>query len=224
MTDIILFNKPFQVLSQFSKDGDKATLADFICLPDIYPAGRLDFDSEGLMLLTSNGSLQHLISSPQFKMPKTYWAQVEGIPSELALSRLQAGVELKDGITLPAHVKRIFPENIPERTPPIRFRQSIPTSWIELQIHEGKNRQVRRMTAAVGLPTLRLIRTAIGPYSIESENITIGEWKKVAISPELQQQVNLFEQRKNKKTSKSPPPYRRSHGSKTRKKPTRKND
>ncbi|WP_191600775.1 pseudouridine synthase [Marinomonas algicola] len=222
MTDLILFNKPFQVLSQFSKEGDKATLADFISLPDVYPAGRLDFDSEGLMLLTSNGALQHLIASPQFKMPKTYWAQVEGIPSDYALSQLEAGIELKDGVTLPAKVKRIFPDNIHERTPAVRFRQSIPTSWIELQIHEGKNRQVRRMTAAVGYPTLRLIRVAIGPYSIEHNNVSVGEWKKEPISSELTQQVNLFEQRKSKKTSTSFD--RRRHSSQARKKPIRKND
>jgi 23S rRNA pseudouridine2457 synthase len=223
MTDIILFNKPFQVLSQFSRDGEKSTLADFISLPDVYPAGRLDFDSEGLMLLTSNGSLQHLISSPQFKMTKTYWAQVEGIPSDLALSQLQTGVELKDGMTLPAKAKRIYPDNIQERIPPVRFRQSIPTSWIELQIHEGKNRQVRRMTAAVGYPTLRLIRIAIGPYSIEEKSIAVGEWKKASVSSELQQQVNLFEQQKSKKTSSSPSHKRRGHGSQTRKNGSRKN-
>ena len=218
MTDIILFNKPFQVLSQFSADGDKTTLANFIHLPGVYPAGRLDFDSEGLMLLTDNGALQHLISSPQFKMPKTYWAQVEGVPSESALSQLRAGVELKDGITLPAQAKQIYPETIQERTPPVRFRQSIPTSWIELTIHEGKNRQVRRMTAAVGFPTLRLIRVAIGPYSIKTENLITGEWKKVLIPTELQQQVSRFEQRRSKKPSKFASSDRRSRYSPTGKK------
>ncbi|MFT2110173.1 pseudouridine synthase [Marinomonas sp. 2405UD68-3] len=215
MNNIILFNKPFQVLSQFSNDGDKKTLAHFIDIPNVYPAGRLDFDSEGLMLLTENGSVQHLISSPTFKMPKTYWAQVEGIPSEYDLEKLRNGVELKDGITLPAQAKSITPNSISDRSPPVRFRQAIPTSWVELKIHEGKNRQVRRMTAAIGYPTLRLIRVAIGPYSIDTENLAEGEWKSVPLSPEFQERVFQFEKNRKKSTSRAPTNNSRRHYSKT---------
>lgn len=216
MNDIILFNKPFQVLSQFSDDGYKKTLAQFIDVPNVYPAGRLDFDSEGLMLLTENGSVQHLISSPEFKMPKTYWAQVEGIPTVLDLEKLRNGVELKDGMTLPAQVKHITQSTIPERSPPVRFRQAIPTSWIELQIHEGRNRQVRRMTAAIGYPTLRLIRMAIGPYSIETENLAEGEWKTVALSSELKERVFEFEKNRKKSAPRTPSYNSRRHYSKTK--------
>ncbi len=173
----IRFNKPFQVLSQFSKEGDKVTLASFIELKGVYPAGRLDYDSEGLLLLTDNGTLQHRIADPKHKLPKTYWAQVEGEISDEAITALQRGIKLKEGKTRPAKCKIIEePELIWPRDPPIRERKNIPTSWIELTIREGKNRQVRRMTAAVGFPTLRLIRYAIGSVTIDG--LAQGEWHK----------------------------------------------
>jgi 23S rRNA pseudouridine2457 synthase len=179
MPKLILLNKPFDVLTQFTDEGGRKTLKDFVSISGIYPAGRLDRDSEGLVLLTDSGPLQHFISDPKHKLEKTYWVQVEHIPSEQSLEKLINGVELKDGLTRPAKAKLIDPPSVWPRTPPIRERQSIPTQWIELKITEGKNRQVRRMTAAVGHPTLRLIRYAIGEWTLDTlEN---GHWREVSI-------------------------------------------
>jgi 23S rRNA pseudouridine2457 synthase len=173
---LILLNKPFNVLCQFTDDtGTKRTLADYLAVRDVYPAGRLDFDSEGLVLLTNAGWLQHRIANPACKEPKTYWVQVEGTPDDVALERLAAGVKLKDGFTLPAEVERIAPQ-VWERHPPIRERKSIPTAWIALTLREGRNRQVRRMTAAVGYPTLRLIRVRIGEWDLAG--LKPGEWRE----------------------------------------------
>lgn len=174
---IILFNKPFNVLCQFTDKEGRKTLADFIPFKNVYPAGRLDYDSEGLVVLTDDGKLQHLISDPKNKMPKSYLVLVEGIPDEVALNKLRKGVHLKDGITKPAKVKLIDEPKIWERIPPIRLRKNIPASWLELTITEGRNRQVRRMTAAVGFPTLRLIRYAVGEWTIDK--IAPGYYKKM---------------------------------------------
>ena len=174
--NLIGLNKPYGVLSQFTPEGRWRGLKDFIDLPGFYVAGRLDADSEGLLLLTSDGKLQARISDPRHKMEKTYWVQVEGEPDDAALAQLRQGVVLNDGPTRPARARRMdAPAGLWERDPPVRFRQSIPTSWIELVISEGRNRQVRRMTAAVGYPTLRLVRAAIGPYSLEG--LGVGMWR-----------------------------------------------
>jgi 23S rRNA pseudouridine2457 synthase len=180
MSRILLFNKPYGVICQFSPDGMHPTLADYIAVPDVYPAGRLDTDSEGLLLLTDDGGLQHRIADPQHKLAKTYWVQVEGEPDAAALQQLRCGVQLKDGMTLPAEAQLIAaPDNLWPRDPPIRFRKDIPASWLQLTIREGKNRQVRRMTAAVGYPTLRLIRYAIGEWSLDG--LDPGTWREDAI-------------------------------------------
>lgn len=179
MSRILLFNKPYGVVCQFSRDGLHPTLADYIALPGFYPAGRLDTDSEGLLLLTDDGRLQHRITDPEHKLPKTYRVQVEGVPDEAVLQKLRRGVVLKDGITRPAEVRLIGePKNLWPRDPPIRERKSIPTSWLELTIREGRNRQVRRMTAAVGHPALRLIRWRIGDWSLSE--IAPGQWQEAA--------------------------------------------
>lgn len=178
---LILFNKPYQVMCQFSPHPTRETLADYLDIPGIYPAGRLDADSEGLLLLTDDGNLQHKISHPDRKQPKTYIVQVEGIPDGSALKRLEGPLDLGDFITQPCQVKHIYPpEWLWERTPPIRERRNAPTSWLTVTLSEGKNRQVRRMTAAVGLPTLRLVRIAIGPFSLEKQPLWPGEWREVS--------------------------------------------
>lgn len=196
MSDIYLLNKPFNVLSTFTDPEDRATLAELISIPDIYAAGRLDYDSEGLLLLTSDGELQHRLANPKFKLEKSYWVQLEGEISEEALQQLRRGVELKDGKTRPAYAERLQPPDLWQRTPPIRERKNQPTSWIELRITEGKNRQVRRMTAAVGFPTLRLVRVAIGPWRVDG--LQPGQWRK--------EQVNLPTERTQKRPR---PPARR---------------
>lgn len=175
MTQIVLFNKPFDVLCQFTDETGRSTLADYLPIPGVYAAGRLDRDSEGLVVLTDDGRLQHRVADPRHKLPKSYWVQVEGEPDDAALARLRAGVMLKDGMTAPAEVERIAPPQIWPRTPPIRFRAQIPTHWINLTIREGRNRQVRRMTAAVGFPTLRLIRHRIGEW--ELGGLAPGEYR-----------------------------------------------
>ncbi|HYD97668.1 MAG TPA: pseudouridine synthase [Noviherbaspirillum sp.] len=178
---LFLFNKPFQVMCQFSAHATRKTLADYIDMPGIYPAGRLDADSEGLLLLTDDGKLQHRISHPDSKQPKTYIAQVEGVPDGEALQKLRAPLDLGDFITKPCNASQIVaPDWLWERDPPIRQRQDKPTGWLAITLSEGKNRQVRRMTAAVGLPTLRLVRISIGAFSLSTHPLWPGEWREVS--------------------------------------------
>jgi 23S rRNA pseudouridine2457 synthase len=179
MVRLILFNKPYLVLCQFTDSRGRLTLTDYIPIPYVYAAGRLDYDSEGLVLLTDSGKLQHDIADPGHKLPKTYWVQVESIPGDEALHQLMQGVQLRDGLTCPAQVRRMEPPAIWPRTPPIRERRHIPTSWLEITLKEGRKRQVRRMTAAVGHPTLRLIRQAIGPWVLGS--LQPGEWQDLKL-------------------------------------------
>jgi 23S rRNA pseudouridine2457 synthase len=183
-SDVILLNKPFGVLCQFTGDGDRRTLAEFISTPNVYPAGRLDADSEGLVVLTADGALQARISGPRFKLPKTYWVQVEGAPSEAALETLRRGVDLADVVTRPVVVRPMpEPAGLWPRDPPIRVRRAIPTAWLEMTLREGKNRQVRRMTAAVGLPTLRLVRFSIGPWTVAG--LAPGRWRAEPVDPSV---------------------------------------
>lgn len=206
----ILFNKPYGVLSQFTDKGtegsDRPTLSAYIDVPGVYPAGRLDRDSEGLMVLTSDGKLQARISDPRFKAPKTYWVQVEGTPDRGALQALANGVRLKDGITAPADVAEIAqPDGLWSRTPPVRFRKSVPDAWLRITLTEGRNRQVRRMTAHVGLPTLRLIRARIGPWSLEG--LTPGMWR--AADPAFDTNAGGFSTRKPGTSAKETAPVSR---------------
>lgn len=202
MARILLFNKPYGVLSQFTPEGRWQGLKDYLSIPGVYVAGRLDADSEGLLLLTDDGALQARIADPRYKLEKTYWVQVEGIPSEAALEALRQGVSLKDGVTRPAQARCIEePHGLWPRTPPVRYRAAIPTAWIELKIREGKNRQVRRMTAAVGYPTLRLIRAAIGRVTLAG--LAPGEWRQIQggfsdLAPEPPLRQNNFPRRNPK--------------------------
>lgn len=178
MSRLILLNKPYGVICQFSADEKHPTLKDYVPVPGVYPAGRLDTDSEGLLILTDDGRLQHRITDPRHKLAKTYWVQVEGLPDEAALEKLRRGVDLGDFVTLPAAAQAMDePRGLWPRNPPVRFRKAIPTSWISLTIREGKNRQVRRMTAAVGHPTLRLIRWSVGEWTLQG--LAPGEWRDV---------------------------------------------
>lgn len=183
MSRLILFNKPFGVLCQFTDAGTagspRPTLSQFIDVPGVYPAGRLDLDSEGLLLLTDDGRLQSRIADPKFKLPKTYLIQVEGEVTDASLTALRQGVRLKDGLTLPAEAERIDEPALWPRDPPVRFRKTVPDCWIKLTIREGRNRQVRRMTAAVGHPTLRLVRWAIGEWTLEG--LGQGTWREVSV-------------------------------------------
>lgn len=183
MSRLILLNKPYGVLCQFSGEAGQATLKDHVPVPGVYAAGRLDADSEGLLLLTDDGALQHRIADPRHKQPKTYFVQVEGEPDEAALAQLRAGLDLGDFHTRPCDARRVVePEWLWPRNPPVRFRKTVPTAWLEIVLREGKNRQVRRMTAKIGFPTLRLIRVAIGPWRLDG--LQPGEWREVAV-PDL---------------------------------------
>jgi 23S rRNA pseudouridine2457 synthase len=177
MPRILLLNKPYLVLCQFTDEQGRPTLADYVPVSGVYPAGRLDYDSEGLVVLTNSGALQYRISEPGQKLPKTYWAQVEGTPDQAALRKLARGVTLADGPTLPARVKLLPEPELWPRVPPIRFRKNVPTAWLEIVMTEGRKRQVRRMTAAVGLPTLRLVRVAVGDWRLGE--LKSGEWKEL---------------------------------------------
>lgn len=187
---LIAFNKPHGVICQFSPSGDKPTLKDFVDVPNVYAAGRLDTDSEGLLLLTDDGVLQARIADPKRNMVKTYWVQVEGEPTDLELVPLRQGVDLGDFITRPAAARLIPPPpGLWLRDPPVRFRQNIPTGWLEIGIAEGKNRQIRRMTAKIGYPTLRLVRIAIGSWVLA--DIAPGKWREIEVPPNMMQRIKL---------------------------------
>ena len=210
---LLLLNKPFRVLTRFRRGDERATLADFVAVPDVHPAGRLDYDSEGLLLLTDDGPLQSLITDPRHALEKIYLAQVEGVPGAVALARLRAGVDLPDGPTRPAGVRLIAePAWLWPRDPPIRKRAAIPVSWLKLGLREGRNRQVRRMTAAVGHPTLRLVRVAIGPWTLAG--LAPGSWRAVAPAELAAWQAALaplsFAARAGRSASRPPAPARSS--------------
>jgi len=183
MPRLILLNKPYGVLCQFSDARARETLADLVPVPGVYPAGRLDADSEGLVVLTGDGALQHRITDPRHKLPKTYWVQVEGEPTRAAVAALRHGVRLNDGMTRPARARVIVEPRLWPRDPPIRQRRAIPTAWLEMTLREGRNRQIRRMTAAVGHPTLRLVRVGIGPFTLGG--LAPGEWREAEVPREL---------------------------------------
>ena len=210
MAQLILLNKPFQVLSQFSDDQGRRTLRECVPVPGVYPAGRLDWDSEGLLLLTDDGALQARISDPRFKLPKTYLVQVEGKPGGQELQKLRQGITLKDGPTRPAKVELIEPPALWPRNPPVRSRKTVPDSWLKLTIDEGRNRQVRRMTAAVGYPTLRLVRIAIGPITLEG--LEPGQWDAITAEErcELREGLRGLRRAANQSGSGRRPPGRRS--------------
>ncbi|MBS0544653.1 MAG: pseudouridine synthase [Proteobacteria bacterium] len=182
MSRLILLNKPYGVLCQFTDEAGRATLKDYVPVPGVYAAGRLDTDSEGLLLLTDDGVLQHRIADPRHKLPKTYLVQVEGEPDEAALAALRRGVDLGDFVTRPCEARRVAePDWLWPRDPPVRYRKTVPTRWLEIVLREGKNRQVRRMTAKVGFPTLRLLRLAVGPWRLDG--LPPGQWREEAVSP-----------------------------------------
>ena len=199
MSRLILFNKPYGVLTQFTDSAGRPTLADYIPIPKVYAAGRLDADSEGLIVLTDDGAVQARIADPRHKLAKVYRVQVEGLPTVTALQQLAAGVDLGDFLTRPCQVRRIAePQGLWQRNPPIRHRATIPTSWLEIVLREGKNRQVKRMTARVGFPTLRLIRWAVGDWTLEG--LAPGQWREVELSgqPDAKQRVNVHNASKNR--------------------------
>ena len=200
MAKLILLNKPFQVLSQFTTDTDKRTLADYLPIKNVYPAGRLDFDSEGLLLLTDNGRLQAQISDPRYKLPKTYWVQVEGEATEQHCHQLCQGVQLRDGPAAALSCQLMPPPQLWKRQPPIRVRQSVPDSWIAITIDEGRNRQVRRMTAAVDLPTLRLVRAQVGDYGLDG--LQPGEYRQIDIAVEANPPRQRFSKKHARPASK----------------------
>jgi 23S rRNA pseudouridine2457 synthase len=210
LSRLILFNKPHGVLTQFTDAHGRPTLADYLAIPDVYAAGRLDADSEGLVVLTDDGVLQARIADPRHKLAKRYWAQVEGIPTDAALQQLAAGVSLGDFRTRPCQVRRIpEPQGLWERNPPIRYRAAIPVSWLELVLREGKNRQVRRMTACVGFPTLRLIRCAVGDWSVTG--LAPGQWRELEIQgqPDARPRVKVSDASNCRGVEKIPSTYKR---------------
>lgn len=209
MSRLILFNKPYGVLTQFTDADGRPTLADYIPIRKVYAAGRLDADSEGLVVLTDDGALQARIADPRHKLAKKYRAQVEGVPTDQALQRLAAGMDLGDFITRPCQVRRIDePEGLWQRDPPIRHRAAIPTSWLELILREGKNRQVKRMTASVGFPTLRLIRWSVGDWTLEG--LALGQWREIEIpgQPDVKQRVNVHNASKNRGVNNTLPTHK----------------